>query len=101
MVAVGGDPRDAGAERRRHERIAVRLRDRHGHRGERLRSGVQVAIVIGGGNANLRKELPNKCRLGDNARAFDGGFTIWQQRQRGGQAADATAGHQHGQRSLR
>ena len=42
-------------------------------------------IVIGGGNANLLKELPNKCRLGDNARAFDGGFTIWQQRQRGGQ----------------
>jgi polyphosphate glucokinase len=35
-------------------------------------------IVLGGGNASELKELPPKCRLGDNANAFAGGFRLWQ-----------------------
>jgi polyphosphate glucokinase len=35
-------------------------------------------IVLGGGNARLLKELPPKCRLGDNANAFKGGFLLWE-----------------------
>jgi len=34
-------------------------------------------IVLGGGNARLLKELPPRCRLGDNANAFTGGFRAW------------------------
>jgi polyphosphate glucokinase len=35
-------------------------------------------VVIGGGNAELLKDLPPGCRLGDNADAFRGGFRIWE-----------------------
>ena len=35
-------------------------------------------IVLGGGNAKLLKELPSRCRLGDNANAFKGGFLMWE-----------------------
>lgn len=35
-------------------------------------------IVLGGGNARLLKKLPPKCRLGDNANAFRGGFLMWE-----------------------
>jgi polyphosphate glucokinase len=34
-------------------------------------------IVLGGGNAALLKQLPPRCRLGDNANAFLGGFRAW------------------------
>lgn len=34
-------------------------------------------IVIGGGNARHLKELPPRCRAGDNANAFAGGFRLW------------------------
>ena len=34
-------------------------------------------VVIGGGNARKLKELPEGCRLGDNAAAFRGGFRLW------------------------
>lgn len=34
-------------------------------------------IVLGGGNAVHIKELPPRCRRGDNARAFPGGFRLW------------------------
>jgi polyphosphate glucokinase len=34
-------------------------------------------IVIGGGNVDLLGELPPKCRRGDNANAFAGGFRLW------------------------
>lgn len=34
-------------------------------------------IVLGGGNARLFRELPPRCRLGDNANAFPGGFRLW------------------------
>lgn len=34
-------------------------------------------VVLGGGNARRLKTLPPKCRLGDNANAFRGGFRLW------------------------
>jgi polyphosphate glucokinase len=34
-------------------------------------------IVLGGGNAKLLKKLPKRCRAGDNANAFLGGFRLW------------------------
>lgn len=35
-------------------------------------------IVLGGGNAKRLESLPAKCRLGDNALAFVGGFRLWE-----------------------
>jgi polyphosphate glucokinase len=35
-------------------------------------------IVLGGGNVTHLKELPPRCRAGDNANAFVGGFRIWE-----------------------
>ncbi len=35
-------------------------------------------VVLGGGNVHRLKELPPKCRAGDNARAFQGGFRLWE-----------------------
>ncbi|HJZ97927.1 MAG TPA: ROK family protein [Candidatus Solibacter sp.] len=35
-------------------------------------------VVLGGGNAEELKELPPRCRLGDNANAFLGGFRLWE-----------------------
>jgi len=34
-------------------------------------------IVLGGGNAKLLNKLPKRCRAGDNANAFLGGFRLW------------------------
>ncbi|HEY1535837.1 MAG TPA: ROK family protein [Polyangiaceae bacterium] len=34
-------------------------------------------IVLGGGNAMKLEKLPPRCRLGDNANAFLGGFRLW------------------------
>lgn len=34
-------------------------------------------VVLGGGNVKLLKDLPPKCRAGDNAKAFLGGFRLW------------------------
>ena len=39
-------------------------------------------VVLGGGNAKKLKELPPKCRLGDNANAFLGGFRLWEEANR-------------------
>ena len=39
-------------------------------------------IVLGGGNSKKFKhpeELPEHCRLGDNANAFLGGFRMWEE----------------------
>ncbi len=36
-------------------------------------------IVIGGGNSRKLKQLPPKCRLGDNTNAFAGGFRLWEE----------------------
>src|SRR5713101_7299059 len=35
-------------------------------------------VVLGGGNSKELKELPPKCRLGDNHNAFLGGFRLWE-----------------------
>ncbi|MSQ68860.1 MAG: ROK family protein [Gammaproteobacteria bacterium] len=35
-------------------------------------------VVLGGGNAKKLTALPPRCRLGDNANAFLGGFRLWQ-----------------------
>ena len=35
-------------------------------------------VVLGGGNVKNLKELPPKCRSGDNANAFVGGFRLWE-----------------------
>ena len=35
-------------------------------------------VVLGGGNVKRLKELPPKCRAGDNANAFVGGFRLWE-----------------------
>jgi polyphosphate glucokinase len=35
-------------------------------------------IVLGGGNARKLDTLPPRCRLGDNANAFVGGFRLWE-----------------------
>ena len=34
-------------------------------------------VVLGGGNVKLLKELPPKCRAGNNANAFIGGYRLW------------------------
>jgi predicted NBD/HSP70 family sugar kinase len=34
-------------------------------------------VVIGGGNVKRLKDLPRGCRRGDNAKAFLGGFRLW------------------------
>lgn len=34
-------------------------------------------VVLGGGNAKKLKELPLKCRVVDNRKAFLGGFRLW------------------------
>ena len=34
-------------------------------------------IVIGGGNVEKLKDLPPKCRRGNNDNAFRGGFRVW------------------------
>ena len=37
-------------------------------------------VVIGGGNVRELKEMPPRCRAGDNADAFAGGFRLWKRR---------------------
>jgi len=34
-------------------------------------------VIIGGGNAKLLKRLPGGVTIGDNAKAFAGGFRLW------------------------
>ena len=34
-------------------------------------------VVLGGGNVRLFTELPPRIRLGNNDRAFEGGFRVW------------------------
>ena len=46
---------------------------------ERLRAAIEPDyIVLGGGNAAELETLPEGCRLGNNANAFQGGFRLWQ-----------------------
>jgi polyphosphate glucokinase len=37
-------------------------------------------VVLGGGNVRKLKELPPRCREGDNANAFLGGFRLWEEK---------------------
>jgi polyphosphate glucokinase len=39
-------------------------------------------VVLGGGNVKKLKELPPRCRAGDNANAFLGGFRLWEEKTR-------------------
>jgi polyphosphate glucokinase len=34
-------------------------------------------VVLGGGNAKKIKTLPPRCRIGDNSKAFLGGYRLW------------------------
>jgi polyphosphate glucokinase len=44
----------------------------------RLRAALQPDyIIIGGGNVDEMDTLPEGCRRGDNTRAFEGGFRLW------------------------
>jgi polyphosphate glucokinase len=44
----------------------------------KLQTALEAAdVVLGGGNAELLKELPAGVRLGNNANAFRGGFRLW------------------------
>lgn len=36
-------------------------------------------VVLGGGNAKLLKDLPPHCRVAENAKAFVGGFRMWEE----------------------
>ncbi|MBS0169565.1 MAG: ROK family protein [Nitrospira sp.] len=46
-----------------------------------LRRALQVEyVVLGGGNAKKLKDLPEGARLGDNSKAFLGGFRLWEER---------------------
>lgn len=45
---------------------------------EQFRSALEPDdILVGGGNARHVLALPPRCRLGDNADAFVGGFRLW------------------------
>ena len=45
---------------------------------QRLMSALEADyVVLGGGNAKLMKKLPAGVELGDNRRAFRGGFRLW------------------------
>lgn len=47
---------------------------------ERLIAAIEPdEVVLGGGNVKKLKKLPAKCRAGDNAKAFKGGFRLWAQ----------------------
>ncbi|HVV70722.1 MAG TPA: ROK family protein [Verrucomicrobiae bacterium] len=50
------------------------------HAVEQLKSAVQADYtVLGGGQAKLLKTLPSDVVLGDNSKAFLGGFRLWEQ----------------------
>jgi polyphosphate glucokinase len=45
---------------------------------ERLRDALQPEdIVLGGGNVHKLKQLPARCRAGDNGNALLGGLRLW------------------------
>lgn len=46
----------------------------------RLRAAmVADYVVLGGGNSKKLKTLPANCRLGNNSKAFVGGFRVWEE----------------------
>jgi polyphosphate glucokinase len=45
---------------------------------ERLTAALEPEeVVLGGGNSKKLKKLPPRCRMGENAKAFLGGFRLW------------------------
>ena len=48
-------------------------------------------VVLGGGNAKKLDELPPRCRIGDNANAFLGGFRLWDDAANRGRKRSAAA----------
>ena len=45
---------------------------------QQLKTALQADyVVLGGGNAKLMKKLPPGVRLGDNSKAFLGGYRLW------------------------
>jgi polyphosphate glucokinase len=57
---------------------------------ERLSAALEPDyVVLGGGNVKRLKELPPKCRAGDNANAFLGRFRLWQPPRAGTISPDA------------
>ena len=46
-------------------------------------------VVLGGSNVKKLHELPPGCRAGDNAKAFVGGFRLWQKTTSGGNSSTA------------
>jgi len=47
---------------------------------ERLIAALQPDdVVLGGGNVKELKEMPPRCRAGDNTNAFLGGFRLWKE----------------------
>ena len=45
---------------------------------EQLKSALEAEhVVLGGGNAKLLKKLPPGARMGNNTKAFAGGFRLW------------------------
>jgi polyphosphate glucokinase len=56
-------------------------------------------VVLGGGNARFLDVLPPRCRIGDNANAFPGGFRLWADTTpRARRAAKATTTVKHARR---
>ncbi|HEX7581533.1 MAG TPA: hypothetical protein VF321_00475, partial [Gaiellaceae bacterium] len=47
-------------------------------------------VVLGGGNAKKLGELPPNVRLGDNSKAFVGGFRLWDDGERAAAAGETT-----------
>jgi polyphosphate glucokinase len=46
---------------------------------ERLVAAIEPdEVVLGGGNVRKLDQLPSGCRVGDNAKAFLGGFRLWE-----------------------
>jgi len=41
-------------------------------------------VVLGGGNVKQLKQMPPRCRPGDNANAFLGGFKLWEKERKDG-----------------
>lgn len=52
-------------------------------------------VVIGGGNVRKLKTLPPGCRSGDNAKAFLGGFRLWETSPAFGKRKDHDRGKAH------
>lgn len=65
---------EAGRERLGNKKWRKQVAQVIAHLGEALEPDY---IVLGGGNAKRLKEIPENCRLGDNANAFVGGYRMW------------------------